>query len=63
MTAFTVVERVIRRDFLTSAAIDHALRMQRRDGTETARRYLVRTCIRLDIVERVLMTSCSRLPR
>jgi hypothetical protein len=43
-----------RMDFLTSAAVDHALRLQQACGTEHARRYLARSCIPWAVAERIL---------
>jgi hypothetical protein len=43
-----------RTDFLTSAALDHALSLQNACGTEHARRYLARCCIPWVVADRIL---------
>ena len=61
METMPVVGKLMRLDFMTSAAVDHALRKQLLYGTETARRYLKQTCVPLAIAERVLTTpDCRR---
>lgn len=62
MDTMPSITLLLRLDFLTSAAVDHAVRMQGLCGTETARRYLARTCVPFIIAERVLTSTSMRRP-